>query len=635
MIIQPPLNFTAVDLDFDDDNDTLTVQVFQAGDGAFDFRDSAETASDVEIVGFTDDDVITVLNEGTDGVNFSSFGTDITISFVSDGGIANRITIKDVVSETDFVFTQATAEAAVGFNFILTGNEVGGGDNQAPVFGSLPSLETAEDTELAFSLDVTDPDGDPVTIAFSEATGGTVTGEDGSFTFTPAANFSGSASVTATATDGNGGSTEQVLDFTVTPVNDAPEDVTISNDDLAEDAEAGTTVGTLSAVDVEGDTVSFVLTGDANGRFVLSGSNIVVAEGATFDFETESEVSVTVEAADGNGGVTAAVLPITITGEGGGNDGPKTPNLEGVIQVTTSPGQTLGLGADSYRVTGSVGSKETVILAVGTQAQFDASFNSGGDVIVFPNDFGTYTIERLGSTVLVNSSDGTSASIPLGLAGITLAFADGVQEVSFNPVLGELDIAPPVEPPAAPTEDDVEASSRTIFSPGGSSSFGIGTFNVFGSRDQGETTSIGLGTTIRLDPSFNEGQDVILVPGAFAEFTATRSGSTLTLTGESVLSTIFFPFSAGITEFPIATVISLPLGPGPERGTTLRFDDGDRLVYFDASAGEVRFDILSDTTGSVPPGVFGDDTAIDPAGGTFLAGSGDWEGIPVDQLAYI
>src|SRR5690606_18196627 len=71
----------------------------------------------------------------------------------------------------------------------------------------------------------------------------------------------------------------------------------------AENAEAGTVVGSISVTDQDvGDTHTFELTDDAGGRFeVDSDGNIVVAEGAELDYEAASEHEVTVRVTDSEG----------------------------------------------------------------------------------------------------------------------------------------------------------------------------------------------------------------------------------------------------------------------------------------------------------------------------------------------
>src|SRR5205814_7900298 len=94
----------------------------------------------------------------------------------------------------------------------------------APV-GTAASYTINEDTPLAGTVAGTDVDGDSLTFSLvgGSATNGAATvNPDGTFTFTPAANFSGDATFQFKANDGTVDSAPQTVTIHVTPVNDAP-----------------------------------------------------------------------------------------------------------------------------------------------------------------------------------------------------------------------------------------------------------------------------------------------------------------------------------------------------------------------------------------------------------------------------
>ena len=62
---------------------------------------------------------------------------------------------------------------------------------------------------------------------------------------------------------------------------------------------------------------------------------------------------------------------------------------------------------------------------------FDPSFNRGGDVIILPNQANTYTAALVGSAVLLSGAD-QSLSIPVGVSGLTLRFADVERTLLFT-----------------------------------------------------------------------------------------------------------------------------------------------------------------------------------------------------------
>src|SRR5262249_20296085 len=100
--------------------------------------------------------------------------------------------------------------------------------NNPPVANN-DSYSTNEDTPLTASApgvlaNDSDPDGDAITARLvSGPSHGTLTlNSNGSFTYTPAANYNGPDSFTYQANDGNANSNTATVSITVNPVNDAP-----------------------------------------------------------------------------------------------------------------------------------------------------------------------------------------------------------------------------------------------------------------------------------------------------------------------------------------------------------------------------------------------------------------------------
>ncbi|AOE49247.1 cadherin-like domain-containing protein [Kangiella sediminilitoris] len=88
--------------------------------------------------------------------------------------------------------------------------------NQAPVATKL-TVTTETDTEVMDQLQANDPDGDSLTFSiFAEPQSGTVQlSADGSFTYTPAKEFTGSDIFTFVASDGSLSSAVTEVDITV------------------------------------------------------------------------------------------------------------------------------------------------------------------------------------------------------------------------------------------------------------------------------------------------------------------------------------------------------------------------------------------------------------------------------------
>ena len=123
--------------------------------------------------------------------------------------------------------------------------------------------------------------------------------------FKPDENFFGQASfsVTASKSDSDAGlgpNATTAATITVTPVNDAPTDITLAGSTVSEAAAAGTLIGTLSGIDVDGSSGhAFTLLDNAGGRFALSGNQLVVQNGVRLDYEQASAHAVTVRLTDG------------------------------------------------------------------------------------------------------------------------------------------------------------------------------------------------------------------------------------------------------------------------------------------------------------------------------------------------
>jgi uncharacterized protein YjiK len=120
--------------------------------------------------------------------------------------------------------------AAVNGAFVAANdaNEIGSPgtiNNEPPVAGA-DNVTTPEDSPITFNVltNDTDPNGDALSIIGSTAVshGALVSNGNGSFTYTPAANFNGADSFTYTISDGKGRSATTTVDITVNAVNDPP-----------------------------------------------------------------------------------------------------------------------------------------------------------------------------------------------------------------------------------------------------------------------------------------------------------------------------------------------------------------------------------------------------------------------------
>ncbi len=149
-------------------------------------------------------------------------------------------------------------------------------DDETPV-ANADAYEVDEDNPLSVAApgvlaNDTDADGDTLTAEkLSDPTNGTlIFNADGSFTYTPNANFFGTDTFTYRATDGTNASGVATVTITVNSVNDAP----VANDDTLTIVQNTTRPVNVLAndTDVDGDALSVdSVTEPANGTVAISG----------------------------------------------------------------------------------------------------------------------------------------------------------------------------------------------------------------------------------------------------------------------------------------------------------------------------------------------------------------------------
>lgn len=153
------------------------------------------------------------------------------------------------------VFTYQVTEAGAVRTATLTINVINENDN--PVTGA-GSATLAEDGSYDGSLAglATDEDGDALSFGLigGPDNGSLTFNPDGTFSYTPNANFFGEDGFLYSVSDGNGGATMGYFSFIVEGVNDAPEAPNFSAS-LAEDSE-GVQIPVLNGGDPDGDAIS-------------------------------------------------------------------------------------------------------------------------------------------------------------------------------------------------------------------------------------------------------------------------------------------------------------------------------------------------------------------------------------------
>ncbi|MEM9148250.1 MAG: cadherin domain-containing protein [Pseudomonadota bacterium] len=93
-------------------------------------------------------------------------------------------------------------------------------------------------------------------------------------------------------------------------INIAPSNLAISNDAIAEVADPGALVGTLSADDPEGEPITYAITSDPSGVFAIDGDRLEVT--TALDFEQVASYQVGISATDARGASTDQTFTISV-----------------------------------------------------------------------------------------------------------------------------------------------------------------------------------------------------------------------------------------------------------------------------------------------------------------------------------
>jgi len=263
------------------------------------------TANDTDNDGNPNDNTITLTAIGINNTGLGAVGingNNIEYTPVADASGTDTFTY----SVTDGTGASATATVTVTIVAV----------NDDPL-AALDEVETDEDTSVT-TVNVldndTDIDGDTLSVEAGNpvaSNGVVVNNNDGTFTYTPNANFNTTDSFTYTVIDGNGGSATGTVEITVIAVNDNP---TASPDTAMTDEDTPvTTVNvTLNDSDVDGIAVLSVLSGDPTA---LNGTVVNHGDG-TFTYTPNADYhgpdSFTYNLSDGSTGAAVGTVNITV-----------------------------------------------------------------------------------------------------------------------------------------------------------------------------------------------------------------------------------------------------------------------------------------------------------------------------------
>ena len=338
------------------DEATVTVNVAPVADPPVAVDDSATTDEDTAITlsprandSDPDGDPLTVTAVSDPANGTAVLNGDGTVTYTPDANFAGTDTFTYTVSDGQGGESTATVT--------MTVVEV----NDPPV-ATDEAVTTAEDSAVVVAVLAgdSDPDGDPlsVTAVSDPANGSAVIEADGTVTYTPDANFSGTDTFTYSISDGRGGTATAAVAVTVTEVNDPP----VATDEAREtDEDTPATVTVLDGdSDPDGDPLTVTaVSAPANGTAAINPDGTVTYTPAP-DFAGADSFTYTIS--DGRGGEATATVTITVrpvadpptatddtattdedtavTVAVAANDTDPDGDLDpGTVQVTTGPGR--------------------------------------------------------------------------------------------------------------------------------------------------------------------------------------------------------------------------------------------------------------------------------------------------------
>jgi len=253
----------------------------------------------------TDEDIAATINV----LSNDSYVSSASISLTATNGSSGSTTVSNnnitYTPNADFngsdLFSYTISQGGLTSTAIVsvTVNSI----NDAPSIDIASTLTAAENQTSVATIDKSDVDGDSLTLSMSgtDASSFSLSSED-ILTFVSAPDYEtkNSYSIIFSLTDGTITTTKNVT-VSVTNVNDvAP---VITSGATFSSIENQTSVGTIIATDVEGDALTFSISGT---DFEISSSGVITFKSAP-DFETKSSYTATVTVSDGVNSTTQTI----------------------------------------------------------------------------------------------------------------------------------------------------------------------------------------------------------------------------------------------------------------------------------------------------------------------------------------
>ncbi|MFJ7665151.1 cadherin domain-containing protein [Lysinibacillus sp. NPDC097162] len=241
-----------------------------------------------------------------------------------------------------------------------------------------------------------------------------------------------SYSVQIKVTDKGGLTFEKVFTILISNVNEAPTDISLSADTVAENQPLGTKVGTFSAIDSDaGDTFTYSLVSGVgatdNSSFSIVGNELRTS--SSFDYETKNSYSVRIKVTDKGGLTFEKVFTILISNV---NEAPTDISLSA---DTVAENQPSGTKVGTFSATDSdAGNTFTYSLVSGAGATDNSSFSIVGNELRTTSSFDFETKNSYSVRVRVTDQGGLSFEKPFTISVTDIIEAPIPTIVSTVPV---------------------------------------------------------------------------------------------------------------------------------------------------------------------------------------------------------
>ncbi|MGV8049612.1 MAG: Ig-like domain-containing protein [Anaerolineaceae bacterium] len=365
------------------DEEEITVTVNEVNDAPVAVDDVYETPEDTELVVDAENGVLvndTDADKDELTVILVENVTEGTLALAEDGSFVYTPAV-DFSGTDDFTYQafdgSAYSEPATVTITVTSVNDV-------PVATaddySMLKNQTLEIAAPGVLVNDTDADKDELTVILVEnVTEGTLAlAEDGSFVYTPAVDFSGTDDFTYQAFDGSAYSGPATVTIKIKEKNDEPTDISLSENEVAENKPINTVVGTFTTTDddAEGTHTYTLVSGETypdNAKFNIDGNSLRTSE--VFNYEAMSApytYNILVRTTDPWGKSYAKVFLITVTDV---NDAPIADDMNV---------ETLAETALPITLTGSDEDGDELIFAIFTQPAHGTLSGTLPDLIYTP-----------------------------------------------------------------------------------------------------------------------------------------------------------------------------------------------------------------------------------------------------------